>query len=96
MTHAVTGKELESIYGTAPTETEIAMAIGKAASDFDADDLGEVCSSLFEEIAEAIAAGNLMMVGCLVNAGRQVRIANIASSSIYGKQGKINAMEVKV
>jgi hypothetical protein len=92
----VTDKEIDSIYGTAPTQTEIGMAIGKAASDFDADDLGDVVAQNFEPIAEALADGSFELAGMIVDLARRKWIANKASRAMYGVGGKIIADEVKV
>ncbi len=92
----VTDKELDAIYGKAPTQIEIGMAIGKAASDFDAADLGDVVAEYFEQIAEALADGEFELVGMIVDLARRKRIANVASRAVYGIYGKIIADEVKL
>jgi hypothetical protein len=92
----VTDSELDAIYGTAPTQTEIGIAIGKAASDFEAYDLAEAASDYFEQIAEALVNSEFELVGMIVDMARRKRIANVASRAVYGVYGKIVADEVKV
>lgn len=92
----VTDSELDAIYGTVPTQIEISMAIGKAASDFCADDLSAALSDYFEPIAQALAEGSFELVGMICDLGRRKCIAEKASRDLYGVVGKIIADEVKV
>lgn len=96
MDKAVTDKELDQFYGVEATEIEIAQTIGAAAAEFDAGELADVTYINFEQIAEAVANGDVMGVGLIVVNARKQRIADMTSMALYGRVGVIDPKIVKV
>lgn len=92
----VTDKELASYYGSAPTAQEVAICIGSAAANFDADSLSEAVNSKAEAIEEALARGDYELAGLIIDLARKQHIAAEASLSIYGRKNLIIAGEVRV
>lgn len=92
----VTDAELDSFYGTAPSDFEVAEEIGKASSDFDEGELGDVCATAYEFIADLIAIKDAATLGNYIMFLRRQRIADIASRRIYGRVGLISEREVRV
>ena len=91
----VSNAELEQIAGT-PSQSELGLAIGEAASDFDESELGDVVACHFQQISNLIAAGDALAVGNYVMHLRRQRIADIASRRVYGRVGVIQASQVVV
>lgn len=96
MDKPVTDKELDQFYGVEATEIEIAQTIGDAAAEFDAGEMADVTYINFEQIAEAVANGDIIGVGLIVVNARKQRIADMASTAIYGRVGVIDPKDVKV
>lgn len=96
MDKPVTDKELDQFYGVEATEIEIAQTIGAAAAEFDAGELADVTYINFEQIAEAVANGDVMGVGLIVVNARKQRIADMTSTALYGRVGVIDPKDVKV
>ena len=92
----VTDAELEQHAGVPASQIDIEIAIGAACCAFDSGELGDVCATNYEEIAEAIANGDLEQVGEIVARVRRERIAYIASMELFGKTGVIHERQVKV
>ena len=80
----------------APSQSELGLAIGEAASDFEESELGDVVACNFELIADLIASNDALAVGNLIIQLRKQRIADIASRRVYGRVGGIQASQVLV
>lgn len=96
MDKPVTDKELDQFYGVEATEIEVAQTIGAAAAEFDAGELADVAYINFEQIAEAVANGDIIGVGLIVVNARKQRIADMTSTALYGRVGVIDHKTVKV
>lgn len=96
MDKSVTDKELDQFYGVEATEIEIAQTIGAAAAEFDAGELADVAYINFERIAEEIANGHAANIGDIIMLARKQRIADMASTALYGRVGVIDPKTVKV
>lgn len=92
----VTDDELEQFYGSTPSQSELGLAIGTAASDFDDGELGDVVACHFEQISGLIAAGDAEAIGKYLMHLRRQRIADIASRRVYGRPGVIQASQVLI
>ena len=92
----VTNAELDQFYGSGLTDNELALEIGKAASDFEQDQLVDVVFTNYEQLAELIAAGNPVAIGNYLLYLRRQEIADTASRRIYGRAGVISHTEVTV
>ena len=92
----VTNSELDQFHGSGLTDNELDMEIGKAASDFERDQLADVVYSNFDQIADLIASKDAAAIGTYVMFLRRQRIAEMASKAIYGRAGVISHVEVSV
>ena len=92
----VTDDELEQFYGSTPSQDELGVAIGTAASDFDDGELSDVVACHFDQISGLIAAGDALALGNYIIHLRRQRIADSASRKVYGRPGVIQASQVLV
>ena len=81
---AATNRELDQFYGLEVSQYERNDATRRAKASYNAEDLSSDAYEHFEAINAALADGDEMEAGFLLQAARQARITRHASRMAYG------------